>query len=699
MSLSDDEEAEATRLAAAASISPLSGSQGQWASKFIQVALRTSFGPIVQVVGESLMNRGAQTLDELHRHTQLDYPTLKKVLLTLVQQDIVLPRYEPVVQRPGARAADANKKPRPPRVVYALQLESVRHRSRYAHYLLWIKQCFGPECEYILQTLLVHGKLSSAQVMQLTFASMAERSRLAQQEQHKQMLAAQAAEAAASGVSYPKAPPPPPPAGPTAVDRKRIHDVFRQLIASSYICRAKGLTKPEDAAAVAARAAAAAASAGSGSGNVNSDILGTFLANSAAAQAKEDSAREAAEAADNARQAQEALAAQKAISGAAGKKRKKGAAADEDEEAEEGGGAAGAKPAAKRQKKKTKKELEAEAREAKQAEIRAQKEKEDADVQASLERAGAAAAAATDPSSDGAAEEDQLMADLQSDAHILWTVNHSQFLWEFRKKAVIDYVLQTHSAACSFVVAQMLYEYKPEVVALSGATQRAPIFDTDQIHALCERAANLQDIVNPVQTEEQVEACCHQLLGDSTLFFERKVHPPGYVINFNSLFEELRLKHIQSLCRSRYGSLSARIFRCLLEHHRLEETQLSELCTAPRKEVRRLLYTMHRAQLVSLQDVPRTADRMPQKTFYLWGVPREAVCQHYLETLYFSWCNLRVRALDESERAKPVLDKVDTARRISEQEKQRVEQWKKAADRMEMGMHHINQIIMLFHDF
>jgi DNA-directed RNA polymerase III subunit RPC3 len=169
--------------------------------------------------------------------------------------------------------------------------------------------------------------------------------------------------------------------------------------------------------------------------------------------------------------------------------------------------------------------------------------------------------------------------------------------------------------------------------------------------------------------------------------------------DFASLFDELRLKHLQSLCRARYGSLSARIFRCLLVHHRLEETQLSELCTAPRKDVRRLLYTMLRAHLVSLQDVPRSSDRLPQKTFYLWGVPRASVCEQYLESLYFSWCNLRVRANDEADRAKPVLDKVDTARRISEQEKNKVQQWKKNADRMEMALHQLNQIIMLFHDF
>ncbi len=166
-----------------------------------------------------------------------------------------------------------------------------------------------------------------------------------------------------------------------------------------------------------------------------------------------------------------------------------------------------------------------------------------------------------------------------------------------------------------------------------------------------------------------------------------------------SLFEELRLRHIQTLCRARYGALAARVFRCLLQSQRLEETQLSELCTAPRKSVRSLLYMLHRAQVVSVQEVPRTSERMPQKTFYLWGVPRVEVCSRYLDELYFGWCNLRLRGAAEAERAKPLLDKVDTHNTISEAERKQVEQWKKAADRIEVALHKINQIIMLFADF
>lgn len=153
------------------------------------------------------------------------------------------------------------------------------------------------------------------------------------------------------------------------------------------------------------------------------------------------------------------------------------------------------------------------------------------------------------------------------------------------------------------------------------------------------------------------------------------------------------------MCRTRFGALSARIFRCLLVHKRLEETQVSELATAPRKDVRHLLYDLYRARLISLQEVPRSSDRMPARTFYLWHVDTRRACDTLLESLYFSWCNLRLRLESETEAAKPTLDKVDTAKIITESEKAAIEKWKKAADRLEHGLHQLNQLIMLFQDF
>jgi len=726
----DDASSPASLAAASASISSATPG-GVWAAEAVRVSLRCSLGPSVLLVADTLMTRGHLTMDEIIRHTKMEKENVQKCLLSLIQQSIVSAELESLPQRPQSAAAAAAGQPlkrRPPRVVYKLDMSAIRKRAHFAAYLLWVKQMFGVECEYILQTLLLHGRLSSEQLLDLTCQSINEKNRLAAQEAHRLHVAQMAiiAQREAAGVKggMPPAPAPLPPPATVAADRRRIAEVFRQLVASKYIKRAPGIgatgITPTSAAAQGAHSKDGKNEEGSTS--VNTSLLQTFFNNQAKMKDKNTLAREedaaARAAADAVANAAAAAAAgmsppaatpsspsAAAATDAKGKRRRR-VIRDEDEEEEEESGTtataaasgdvdaeAAKPPPAKKTKRRTKKEIEAEAaaaaaaasaaKEAKEREEREAKEKEEAEMKASLDRA---AGLGTDSS-----------VDSHSDTAILWMVNHGQFLWEFQKRSLIEFVSQHVSPAAGFMVASMVHQY-PSESALQGG-ERPPVFDIPAITQLCARAAEAQRIANPVRSEAEVDELIHELLAHEAHFFERKVHPKGYLINFPSLFDHLKLSHIQSLCQTRWGNLAARLFRCLLTHRRLEETQVSEYVVAPRKDVRKTLYNMYAGHVLSLQEVPRSADRMPARTFFLWGVDKKKAMDTFLETLYFSWVNLRLRLESETDSAKPVLDKVDTSKIITEAEKSTIEKWKKAADRIEATIHKINQIIMLFQDF
>lgn len=51
------------------------------------------------------------------------------------------------------------------------------------------------------------------------------------------------------------------------------------------------------------------------------------------------------------------------------------------------------------------------------------------------------------------------------------------------------------------------------------------------------------------------------------------------------------------------------------------------------KDVRPLLTAMAADSLISLQEVPKSADRNPARTFFLWYVPVEHCCTHMLMLL------------------------------------------------------------------
>ncbi len=98
-----------------------------------------------------------------------------------------------------------------------------------------------------------------------------------------------------------------------------------------------------------------------------------------------------------------------------------------------------------------------------------------------------------------------------------------------------------------------------------------------------------------------------------------------YTIRMSDLCRELKMQHALSVAKEKTGALGGRIFRVLHTYQRLEEKQLSEIAIAPKKRVREVLYALLHAKFVSLQEIPRGADRNPSRSFYLWGVPTAKV--------------------------------------------------------------------------
>ncbi len=121
------------------------------------------------------------------------------------------------------------------------------------------------------------------------------------------------------------------------------------------------------------------------------------------------------------------------------------------------------------------------------------------------------------------------------------------------------------------------------------------------------------------------------------------------------LSEFLQAKVIESVVQQRFGDLSLRIFRLLRMKKQLEQKgvrfldphgrssaaltlncgtqhmharQIADLALIPVSETREYLYKMLSCEFVHLQEVPRTADHAPARTFYLWSVRMEHIKRH-----------------------------------------------------------------------
>lgn len=173
----------------------------------------------------------------------------------------------------------------------------------------------------------------------------------------------------------------------------------------------------------------------------------------------------------------------------------------------------------------------------------------------------------------------------------------------------------------------------------------------------------------------------------------------SWVIATREICDDLKFRHAIAIAREKTGLLGGRIFRLLHVHKRLEEKQISEMAVAPKKLVRQMLYALVKAKLISLQEIPRGADRTPARSFYCWGVPTDKVLEMLLESFLFSWCNIRIRLDAEESTVRPLQQRVHISDTLTAADQERWAAWNKAADRLENAMSRLNSLIQLFRDF
>jgi hypothetical protein len=83
------------------------------------------------------------------------------------------------------------------------------------------------------------------------------------------------------------------------------------------------------------------------------------------------------------------------------------------------------------------------------------------------------------------------------------------------------------------------------------------------------------------------------------------------------------------------------------------------LCSRKLKDVHReKLYAMMSAEFVALQELPKTADRNPQRTLFLWSVPIDRVYAQLRSAFRQAWVNLQLRLESEMQAVASVIARV-----------------------------------------
>ncbi|SJX63271.1 related to RPC82-RNA polymerase III subunit C82 [Sporisorium reilianum f. sp. reilianum] len=130
-------------------------------------------------------------------------------------------------------------------------------------------------------------------------------------------------------------------------------------------------------------------------------------------------------------------------------------------------------------------------------------------------------------------------------------------------------------------------------------------------------------------------------------------------IEYSNVAERMRRDLLRNVVEEKFGTAAIRIMNILREKGKLEEKHISKLALVSISETRDLCSRLFHASLLGLQEVPKTKDRDPAKTFFLWFVD-EAKCRAWLlDHLYQSLARLGQRRNEEMRKQMPLLRKVE----------------------------------------
>lgn len=253
---------------------------------------------------------------------------------------------------------------------------------------------------------------------------------------------------------------------------------------------------------------------------------------------------------------------------------------------------------------------------------------------------------------DGEDQRNAKKAKMDSNTHgdegIYWQVNFERFHLHFRDQAIISAVANKLDQTSSEIVRTMLR--MSEVTTSPTASCTKPLSANEIFRSL----PSSYNIARPILDQYLT------LLVDDPMEFVGKAGESGggmYVVNLHRALANLARATLESVVQERFGSRSARIFRLLLRKRHLEQKQVEDFAMVPAKEAKDMLYTLLSQNLVQLQEVPKTPDYAPSRTFYLYTVNQLSTARMLLQNCYKTVANLIERRLFESKESKRLLEK------------------------------------------
>ncbi|CAK9436520.1 uncharacterized protein LODBEIA_P10780 [Lodderomyces beijingensis] len=144
--------------------------------------------------------------------------------------------------------------------------------------------------------------------------------------------------------------------------------------------------------------------------------------------------------------------------------------------------------------------------------------------------------------------------------------------------------------------------------------------------------------------------------GTNTRFVE-EISPGRYSIPFNRLTHQVKQFHYETLIKATLNEQAFRILRCIKQLKLADEKTIANAVLLKEKTVRNEIYALVKANVVEIQEIPRSLDRAASKTFYLFRYKEYHRFESLINSLIFDMAEIITNIVDFKAEHRILLDK------------------------------------------
>lgn len=293
------------------------------------------------------------------------------------------------------------------------------------------------------------------------------------------------------------------------------------------------------------------------------------------------------------------------------------------------------------------------------------------------------------------------------DKEVLWRVNYEEVVRRLRHKACVAQVRSRLDLGAGTVLEAML-----------EATRCLETSVKQKISAPLSMDAIMQAVRATTEgrtmTLERIRASLNQMASDSVGYLSRTGEVGGqYAIYLSKILEAAKKSEVEAIVLKRFGRESCRVFRLLAMKGQLEQKQISDQALVGRRETQEILYKLLKDEYLQLQEIAKSQDHDPTRTFYLWRVNYSSLMEHIIDDMYHGASNLGQRLAHELEQEQEVLDLLKQMHQsqskntdgstshvtLTKTQRDQVNHIRRVATVLETSILKLDDSIMLFHDF